>query len=69
MKLGGLLSDFDKSLEALDLAQIEVEMPFEDQDTLLVDIEVAASNRDSNFHIRLKALQYFEKLSVATLVT
>ena len=28
MKLGGLLSDFDKSLEALDLAQIEVEMPF-----------------------------------------
>ena len=64
VKLGELISDFDKRLEALDCVQTQVEMSFEDLDALLADIEVSGNYRDSICETRLKALECFEKLSV-----
>ena len=64
VKLGELISDFDKRLEALDCVQTQVEMSFEDLDALLADIEVSGNYRDSICETRLKPLECFEKLSV-----
>ena len=64
VKLGELISDFDKRLEALDCVQTQVEMSFEDLDALLADIEVSGNYRDSICETRLKALECFEKFSV-----
>ena len=64
IKLGELISDFDKRLEALDCVQTQVEMSIEDLDALLADIEVSGNYRDSICETRLKAFEYFEKLSV-----